>query len=468
MNVSKKYYKPQWDFLTQDKKGVLCIDGYSVSELTKKYGTPVYVFVEKKIRANLRRFKNAFPYENLRPQYACKINSNLELLKIVRDEGFELDASSVGEIILALLAGYEPHQITFTNVYKTEQDITFAAKLGVQAITADSIEEVQRIASVGLKLEMKIRIMLRVNPYIEFGKYTTKKKQFGVPWNTVKDAINDTIKEPYLQLIGFHFHGGYIEDSKVYFEAAKKLLQLADYCKYRNVTITHIDLGGGFPVQYKDEEIFTPEDMGEKFIAYWNKLLKKYDLLPPTLIFEPGKFIAAHSGVGLIKVVSKKRVGKKMLAITDGTTYGFVPDCIVYNCYYEILPATKLNKPRINNYRIAGCTCDSIDIIAESRLLPKLEVDDILSIMDCGAYSNVMASNFNTIKRAPMILIQEDGTIKTIRRRDRYSEMFAPELDILKPEPHKLKSLYNLFRVNINKIWKGKTTNGEQRNEENE
>src|SRR3989338_10186274 len=140
--ISPRYNKKRWrHFLSQDKDGILHIEGISVRDLQKKYGTPLYVFVEEEIRQRFRNFKKAFTYPKFLPQYPCKVNSNLEVLRIAREEGFEFDASSVGEMILGLLADFEPYQITFTNLYKTEHDIVFAITIGVKAITVDSLEE---------------------------------------------------------------------------------------------------------------------------------------------------------------------------------------------------------------------------------------------------------------------------------------------------------------------------------------
>jgi len=452
--ISKRYLKPRWGFLSQTSTGKLQISGWMATELAEKYGTPVYIMVESEIRDRLKRFKKSFPYSRLRPQYASKNNTNLEILKIVREEGFDLDASSVGEIILGLLADFEPNQITFTNLYKTEQDISFAATIGVMAITADSYEELEKLDLVGEKIDKKIKIFIRINPLIELGKYTTKEHQYGIPITFAKKAIDYTIESKHLELVGFHFHGAYIHTPKIYSIAAKKLLKLASYCKERNVKIKYIDLGGGFPYDHNSKTEFTPEDMGKPFVKSFIRLIKKYGLATPVLIFEPGKFITANAGIGLVKIISKKQIARKKIIVTDGSTYGFLPDCIIYNAYYDILPATKMGRRRVHDYTIAGCTCDSIDIIGKKRWLPKLEVGDLLAIMDCGAYSNVMASNFNTLKRAPMIMIKESGAIKKIRRRDRYSEMFAPELDVLKiGDPNELKKYYNLARVNIDKLW---------------
>ena len=153
-------------------------------------------------------------------------------------------------------------------------------------------------------------------------------------------------------------------------------------------------------------------------------------------------------------MISKKNLGKRKVVITDGSTYAFVPDPIIYHAYYEMLPANKMNRRVSRRYTVAGCTCDSIDIIGSNREFPQLEENDLIAIMDCGAYSNVMASNFNTLKRAPMVMIREDGSVKLIRRRDRYSEMFAPELDGLKmADPNELKKFYDISRINLDKVW---------------
>ncbi|MBS3137692.1 diaminopimelate decarboxylase [Candidatus Woesearchaeota archaeon] len=463
--ISKKYLRPRWNFLSQDRKGVLHINNVSVNDLEKNYGTPLYIMVENEIRDRLRRFKAAFnTYEKLKPQYACKCNSNLEILKIVREEGFELDVSSVGEIILGLLADFSPEQITFTNLYKTEQDILFAAKVGVRAVTADSLEEIRRIGTVAQKLQTKIRLFIRINPNIRYGNKLQKIHEFGtpllaakygIPISYAKKAITLAKSYDNIELIGFHFHGGYIPNYKVYFQAANKLLKLAKYCKDTySINILDIDLGGGFPVQYKDEAIFTPEEMGKKFIRYFKKSLVKYDLQWPNLVFEPGKFIVANAGIGLVKIISKKPTKTKRILVTDGSTYAMLPDPLIYKTYYDILPATQMSLPRVRKYDIAGCTCDCIDILGSNRILPILKENDILAIMDTGAYSNAMASNFNNLKRPPMVMIKDTGAVKLIRRRDRYSEMFGPELDVLKvADPKEMKKFYNLFRINIKKVW---------------
>ncbi|MBI5002321.1 hypothetical protein HZC31_02980 [Candidatus Woesearchaeota archaeon] len=457
--IPKKHLKQHWkQFLSQDKDGNLLVEGISVKELDAKFGAPLYVLIERELRERLRTFKNAFPYQKFRPQFACKVNSNLSIIKIAKEEGFELDASSVGEIILGLLADYEPQQITFTNLYKTYQDIAFAAMIGVQAITTDSMEELKKISLVGRNLDMKIRIFLRINPLIKLGSYSTLKQQYGIPITQAKKAIEFAAADPNIELIGLHFHGSYITNPQVYCIAANRLLKLAAYAQSLGAKISYLDLGGGFPTnensQPKYGKSYNLQKAGSMIVKTLHKLYEKYGLQAPTLIFEPGKYIVANAMMGLVKVVSTKKMGKENVVITNGSVYNMIADRFVSNCNYELLPANKLNKPLTKKYTVFGSTCDCIDVMAKNRWLPKLEEGDLLSIMDCGAYSVVFASNFNSLKRVPIILVQENGSAKLIRRRDRYAEMFAPELDVLKvADPNELKYFYNLHRINFEKIW---------------
>ncbi|MBI4239600.1 diaminopimelate decarboxylase [Candidatus Uhrbacteria bacterium] len=453
--LSQRYSRPRWDYLGETKSGILTIEGLPVTEIAKKYGTPCYIMVERAIRQRFREFKAAFPYPKLRVQYASKCNSNLEIMRIANQEGVELDASSIGEVILALLADFSPHEITLTNLYKTPQDILFAVKVGVLAITADSLEDLELIAQVGKSINKKIRIFIRLTPTIDLGQYTTRKVQYGIPYAQYKKACDFAARSPYLNPIGLHFHGPYVYNPKVYFIAAKKLVDVAEYMiREHNQKISYIDLGGSFPVAYGDTEVFHPRDMGKKFSDYFVKLIYKANLPLPYLVFEPGKFFVANTGVGLTRVISKK-LRRTTTLVVDGSTYAFLPDPIIYeDAVYDILPASKMQQRRSQHYKIAGCTCDCIDTICKSVHLPQTKPGDLLAIMDCGAYSNTIASNFNSLKRAPMVMVNEEGVARLIRRRDRFSDMFAPELDVLKvADPHELQRYYNLFRVNINKMW---------------
>jgi diaminopimelate decarboxylase len=456
--VSHRYMRERWQrFLSQDKNGMMMIEGVSVEEIVKKYGSPLYVMVESEIRDRCRRFKKVFG-PDIGLQYAVKCNSNLEILRTVREEGFDLDCSSVGEVILGLLADFKPKQITLTNLYKSEQDLHFAAKMDIQAITADSLEEIEHIAATAKKLKKHIDLMIRVNPMLEVGNYSTRGNKYGIPIGYIDRAVDLARRSPFVDFQGFHFMGGYVYHTRVFKAAARTFVKLIKRCQDRGVRVKRLSLGGGFPAAIGDQEAFPIEDMKD-FPQYFKNLLDRNGIQPLTLMFEPGKSIVLNAGIGLMRVIAKKRLGKSSrMVLADGSTYNFVPDALVQGAdiKYDILPASKLNTPRIHTVTIAGNTCDCWDLIARGIDMPKLRAGDLLAIMDVGGYAQVMSSNFNTLKRAGMVMIDQNGNIRQIRRRDRYSEMFAPELDVLKlAGPDELEFYNNLYRVNIDKIWKG-------------
>ncbi len=442
---NNSYLRQRWPFATIEE-GSLNIKNSKVEYLAKRFGTPFYLIVEDEVHERLRRFKKAFPYSNLMPQYAVKCNSNIEILRIVKQEGFEADASSVGEIILALLAGFEPNQVTFTTPYKSEQDILFAARVGVKAITIDCLEELERAIRVSSD-DVPITVFIRINPKITLGEYTTIDHQYGIPIDLAKQAIERATAAKNIRLIGFHWHGGYVPSPEVYKMAMRKIIPLAKYAYSIGNNIEYLDFGGGFPAEYGDAQVFNPEDFGDSFVEEFEERIIEAGLPKVKLIFEPGKFIVAAAGIGITKVVSVKKIGERDVAIVDGSTYAMLPDPLICDCYYHILPANKMEMPTALTYDIHGCTCDCLDKIGKKRQLPELKEGDILAVMDCGAYSTVLTSNFNTLKRPPVILLKEDGATQVIRRRDTYSEMFAAELDLLKDQNMpQLKTIYNLAR----------------------
>ncbi|MEQ1849272.1 MAG: hypothetical protein ABL890_01640 [Candidatus Peribacteraceae bacterium] len=460
-----RFIRPRWErFISHTDDGMMTIEGVPVDKIVAKYGTPVYVMSESEIRLRMQRFIKTFGHA-IELQYCVKTNSNLQVLRMAHEMGFGLDCSSVGEVILGLLADFHPKQLTLTNLYKSEQDIHFVAKIGIQSITADSFEDIENIARTAKKLRKHVDTVIRVNPMITVGNYSTRGNKYGIPIGYLQRAIDLARKSPYVDFMGFHFMGGYVYHPRVYKAAARAFAKITKECQDRGIPVKSISLGGGFPAAIGDEYAFPIEEMKD-FPKYWERLMKRHGITtPPRLIFEPGKAIVMNAGIGLMRVVSKKRLGRShRMVVCDGSTYNFVPDFFTLldgKSKYDILPASKMTARRIHKVTIGGNTCDCWDLIVKDSLMPKLRAGDLLAAMDVGGYAQVLANNFNTIRRAPVVLVHSDGTIKQIRRRDRFSEMFAPELDVLKMAgPDELEKYHNLYRVNIDKVWRGKKKNG--------
>lgn len=459
--AASRYIRPRWErFVSHDNRGMMTIEGVPVDKIVAKYGTPLYVMSESEIRLRMQRYKKTVG-DSVELQYCVKTNSNLQILRIAREEGFGLDCSSVGEVILGLLADFKPKQLTLTNLYKSDQDIHFVAKVGIQSITADSFEDIDNIARTAKKLRMHVDTVIRVNPMITVGTYSTRGNKYGIPIGYLMRAVDKIRKSPYVDFTGFHFMGGYVYQSRVYKTAARTFAKILRECQDKGVSVKSVSLGGGFPAAIGKEHAFPIEELKD-IPKYWAGLMKRHGIRnPPRLIFEPGKSIVTNAGVGLMRVISKKRLGLRHRMVNcDGSTYNFIPDFFTLldgKSKYDILPASKMTARRVHKVTIGGNTCDAWDLIVKDIQMPKLRAGDLIAAMDVGGYAQVLANNFNTIRRAPVVLIQTDGTMKLIRRRDRFSEMFAPELDVLKMAgPDELEKYHNLYRVNIDKIWKGK------------
>jgi diaminopimelate decarboxylase len=427
---TNSYLRPRWNFTSVEGKK-LCIEGKPIEELVREHGTPFYLIVESEVRARLRRFQDAFQYTPFQPQYAVKCNSNPAILRAVREECFEADASSIGEVMLALKSGFRPEQIMLTNQYKSAEELHLAISLGIKALGIDSLEDMQDASRMAELLDKEANIFLRINAKIKHGdSYDTAKHQYGIPIDQAEDAIKLATAEEKLKLVGLHWHGAYVPSPEVYFEAMRRIVPLADLAKRMGNPIGYLDFGGGFPAEYGDEDVFTPEDVGKEFSSRLEKMLADTSLDNPTLIFEPGKFIVANSGLAVMKVVSSKNLGEQKILITDGGTYNMLPDPLIWDCRYGVLPATRMDEPPEVKYdSIKGSTCDYLDSIAKNLMLPQLKRGDVLVVTDCGAYSNVIASNFNARKTPPIIMLRQDGRAEVVKRQQSYDEMFAQELN---------------------------------------
>lgn len=427
---TNSYLRPRWPFASVED-GLLHIDGKSVEEIARKYGTPFYMIIEKEVRSRLKRFRKAFAYRPFQPQYAVKCNSNPAILQIIREEGFEADTSSMGEIMLALKAGFRPDQITLTNQYKSPEELHLAISLEIKALGIDSLEDLEDMVRMAETLNKEANIFLRINANIRRGEdYDTSRHQYGIPLESAEEAIRIAAREKHTRLAGLHWHGAYVPEPGVYLEALRKITDLAEFAKRAGNPLEYLDFGGGFPAEYGDEKAFTPEEVGESFSRTLERIIKQKGLERPTLIFEPGKFIVANAGLAVFRVVSFKNFGEQKILISDGGTYNMLPDPLIWDCYYHILPASRMDEaPDVRYAAIKGNTCDHLDSIAKGRMLPPLRKGDLLVATDCGAYSNVMASNFNGRKIPPMLMLRKDGEIEMIRRPQTYEELFSPELD---------------------------------------
>ena len=313
------------------QKGEGFIEECRLSMLAEKYGTPLYLYSESAIRESVRRFQKAF--SGIAPiiRYSCKANSNLHLLKILKDAGCGADVISPGELTIALEAGFAPQDIIMGGVGKREDEIEFALKKGVSCFSVESLPEIAILNRLASKQKKEITVLLRLNPdiaagghhYISTGK---KENKFGLTEAEVISVLKRPSVFPHLKISGLHLHlGSQIDSPEPYLKAIKEAKRLHEIYPFQ-----FLDLGGGFPVPY-DKEVAGIEVFGKAICQAVKRMGLK-------VIFEPGRHFIAPAGFLLTRVIYRKdRPHKRFLVVDAGMNDLIRPS--LYEAWHRIRPA---------------------------------------------------------------------------------------------------------------------------------
>jgi diaminopimelate decarboxylase len=389
-----------------DMRGTnLTFGGADVVELAERFGTPLYVMDDQKIRQNFRAYRSAFPDAGI--YYAAKANSNLAVLRILANEGSGADVFSAGELYLALLAGIPSEKILFNGNSKTDDDLRIAISQGIK-ISVDSMDELNTISKICAEQKCTAEIAFRVNPDIQaktHPKIATglRASKFGIPHKEVPGAYKYAVGvDPnHISPVGIHCHtGSQILDAGVFREAATKMLDLAKKIS-SFVELKFIDIGGGLGIPYrKTDRAPTPRDLADAILPVFEKRSSGAEL-----ILEPGRSIVGNAAVLLSRVNTVKKAYKNFVGIDAGFNLLIRP--AMYDAYHEVVVANKIRTKAKKRYTVVGPICESGDIIARDRMLPEVEKGDLIAIFDVGAYGFSMSSQYNARPRCAEVLVFE-------------------------------------------------------------
>ena len=411
-----------WPFENRD--GELFIDAASTRLLAQQYGTPLYVYSENKIRLNINRLREALQrhYPKTRILYACKANTNLNILKIMRSENVEIDAVSPGEVFLALKAGFKPEEILFTGTSVGEDEMKYLLNEGVR-MNIDSLSQMRRL----LEAETPEVVSLRVNPEVGAGHHehvitAGPDVKFGI-WESQALEAYRMAQDAGVTRYGIQMHiGSGIMDVANYVKAVKRLLEIAKHIHDSiGIDFSFIDLGGGIGVPYRPEEKLVDLDsfVGTLF-GFIKEKLDEFGLGMPEIWIEPGRFIVAESGVLLTRVTTlKSSPGKTFIGVDAG--FNTLIRTAMYGSYHHILNAGGMNN-HPQNYDVYGPLCESGDLFARDRPIPEVNEGDLLAIMNAGAYGFSMASNYNSRPKPAEALVMA-GESRLIRERETMSDL---------------------------------------------
>ncbi len=393
-------------------------------ELLSIYGSPLYVYNESILRKRCRDMKNLVPMEGFTADYSIKANSNLHLLKIVREEGLEADAMSPGEIHVLLAAGFTPEQILFVCNNVSADEMTYAVERGITI----SVDSLMQLETYGQRFPGS-KVAVRFNTGYGAGHHEKvvtagKKTKFGIN-DDKADAVEALLKKYNLTLCGINQHiGSLFMEESAYVASCEALLELAK----RFPDLEFVDMGGGFGIPYRKQDGERSLDLapfaqrlGEAIANFKARYGADRKMKFKT---EPGRYVVAESCVLLGSVHSIKDNNDITYVGTDlGMNVLMRP--VLYDSHHdiEVYRGGKLTDEGRQTVTIVGNICESGDKLAQDRTLPIIRQGDILGVMDAGAYGYSMASNYNHRLRPAEVLIAADGTHRLIRRRDTLEDL---------------------------------------------
>ncbi|HHY83018.1 MAG TPA: diaminopimelate decarboxylase [Clostridiales bacterium] len=392
-------------------------------QLIDQYGSPLYVYNERILRQRCREMANFVTYPNFKANYSTKANSNLELLKIIREEGLNADAMSPGEIYVLLAAGFRPEQIFYISNNVSEDEMMYAINLGIK-VSVDSLSQLETYGKINPGGDVAIRI----NPGFGIGHHEKvitggENTKFGINIGLVDD-IKTILKQYNLNLTGINQHiGSLFMNGEPYVQSVKAILEFAEQFD----DLKYIDLGGGFGIPYKKlegEKRLELKQFGRKVDELLHQWASRNnsDIM---FMIEPGRYVVAECCVLLGTVHALKENAGNLYAGTD-LGFNVLVRPVMYDAWHDVEVYPKDEKalsPEKIPVTIVGNICESGDIVAENRMLPPLAVGDILGVLDAGAYGYSMSSNYNNRLRPAEVLIQSDGTHRLIRRRDTLEDL---------------------------------------------
>lgn len=409
------------------KDNHLKIGNADTIELAEQFGTPLYVTDDNKLRKNFRAYRSAFPEADI--YYAAKANWNLTILKILAEEGAGADVFSGGELYIALMAGIPKEKILFNGNSKTDSELKMALDSGVK-LSIDSLDELEALSKIAKENNLTADIAFRVNPDVSpdtHPKISTglRTSKFGIPHEQVLDAYRRANDLSNINPIGIHCHiGSQILDISVYREASERMMNLVEKIS-SFIDLEFIDLGGGLGIEYnKGESTPVPSELAEIMLSVLNKKCESLGI-NPKLIIEPGRSIVGDTTILLSRVNTVKRAYKNFVGIDSGFNLLIRP--AMYDSYHEVIVANKADGKVEETYTVVGPICETGDIIASDRKLPKIEKGDLMAILDTGAYGFSMSSQYNGRPRCAEVLIC-DKKARLIREKETFEDLVGKQV----------------------------------------
>lgn len=392
------------------------VDNELLLEAASKFGTPLYVYDVNCIQHQFKKVQSTFERNNGKIFYACKALTNINVLRVIQKMGGGIDCVSINEVKLSIMAGFNSDNIIFTPNSVGLDEYLEAAELKLNI----NIDNLNMLEAFGKHFGSSYPVIVRLNPHIMAGgnlKISTGHidSKFGISIEQIED-IKNIVEKTGIHIKGLHIHtGSEIKDIDVYLKGLELVLDLTKH--FPNLSI--IDLGGGFKVPYKDEEIGTDmPSLGLKVFETLKNHENQHNRVFE-LWFEPGKFLVSQCGYFLVKAnVIKDSPSRTFVGVNSGFNHLIRP--MFYDAYHRI---ANISNPsgEVKTYNVVGNICET-DTFAWDRELNQVRPEDILLFSNAGAYGFEMSSRFNSRSRPAEVMIEE-GNLKLIRRRETFEDL---------------------------------------------
>lgn len=416
-----------------DDLGRITVGGVALADIADQYGTPTYVLDETEVRRRCRVYRKHFPDAEI--IYAAKALLTKSVAAWVTQEGLSVDVCSAGELAIALAADVDPARIVLHGSGKPFAELEAAVHAGVGRIVIDSLTEITLLAAVANRRQ---RVLLRLSPDIDVHGHPAVRtgvidQKFGFPLGSAAatEAIDRIVRQPMLELVGFHCHlGSQIHDPDYYGEAVRRLVaEMARVRREYGIDLPQLDLGGGHAVAYRcgdaEMDVAALADIVEDAL---DSACALNHCARPRISLEPGRAIVARAGVTLYRVMTVKHiVGGRTFVIVDGGMNDN-PRVALYGARYEAVVANRHPTGPHMTATVAGRYCEAGDILAADISLPSdLRPGEVLAIPCTGAYHHSLASSYNGVGRPPIISVR-NGRCSELVRRETPADLLSRDL----------------------------------------
>ena len=403
----------------------LFIEGRSLAELARRFGTPLYVYSRASMLAALGAYQRALVGRDHLICYAMKANSSLAVLQTFAQAGCGFDIVSGGELERVLAVGVPAAKVVFSGVGKTRAEMTRALEVGVMCFNVESEAELAVLSQVAAATGKTARVSLRINPDVDAGTHPyistgLKGNKFGIAHERALGCYVQAAALPGLEVVGIDCHiGSQITDTGPYLDALDRLLDLVEAIETRGIKIHHLDLGGGLGITYTDETPPSAEDLVKSLLARIDARGHGHR----KIMFEPGRSLVGNAGVLVSEVLYVKPGEQKNFCIVDAAMNDLMRPAM-YQAWMNIVACRLRDEPGVL-FDVVGPICESGDWLGRDRTLA-VHAGDFVAVLSAGAYSMSMASNYNTRGRAAEVMVSGDQAW-LIRDREPVDDLFRGE-----------------------------------------